>query len=416
MKILVVGLNYAPEVTGIAVYTTGIAEGLAALGHEVRVLTGLPHYPQWRVADDYRSVRSSCEAIQGVTVRRSRHYVPASPGPRTRIRMEASFTRTVVTQHWDRADVVISVSPSLLATAGVVAKARARNIPVGVVVQDLYGKGVVETGALSGRAADATAWLEASTLRAATAVSVIHDRFAASLVDMGVDSSSITVIRNWANDSAAGKAPGDTALFRRSRSWARDDVIVLHAGNIGVKQGLDNVVDAAKRAVADGRAERQNVRFVLVGDGNCRKPLEEAAAGVANIEFIDPLPEDEFHTLVQSADILLLNEKPGVGDMSVPSKLTTYFLAGKPVLGATGHDGVAAQEIRAAGAGLIVSPGDSRALLDGVYRLARNEAMAKKFGCAGRRYATIILDRSAAIERYERWCIGLARHSLELAS
>ena len=136
MKIKIVGINYFPELTGIAPYTTGMAEGLAAYGHDVNVVTGLPHYPEWRIYDAYRSRRSYREIVNGVTIDRLRHYVPRNPSPRNRIRMEASFARAALVTKFDRPSVVIAVSPALLATAGVVAAARLRRIPVGVVVQD----------------------------------------------------------------------------------------------------------------------------------------------------------------------------------------------------------------------------------------------------------------------------------------
>ena len=79
MKILVLGLNYAPESVGVAVYTTELAEHLCARGHQVTVLAGKPYYPEWRVAREFRGgwIRSSLES--GVRVFRVAHYVPASP-------------------------------------------------------------------------------------------------------------------------------------------------------------------------------------------------------------------------------------------------------------------------------------------------------------------------------------------------
>jgi glycosyltransferase involved in cell wall biosynthesis len=96
VKIKIVGINYFPELTGIAPYTTGMAEGLAAYGHDVNVVTGLPHYPEWRIYDAYRSRRSYREIVNGVTIDRLRHYVPRNPSPRNRIRMEASFARAAL--------------------------------------------------------------------------------------------------------------------------------------------------------------------------------------------------------------------------------------------------------------------------------------------------------------------------------
>lgn len=411
MKIKIVGINYFPEVTGIAPYTTGMAEGLAACGHEVSVITGLPHYPEWRIYDGYRSRRSYRETINGVTIERLRHYVPQKPSPHNRIRMEASFARAALTAKFDRPSVVIAVSPALLSTAGVVAAARLRKVPVGVVVQDLYGKGVVETGAMDGKSADLAAEFEARVLRAASGVAVIHDRFLTVLNNVGVDKDALRVIRNWTHLGVSDSpALDDSVRVRRQYGWGADELIVVHAGNMGVKQGLENVVAAARLAATE--LPSRTIRFVLLGDGNQRPGLQEQGAGVGTLEFIKPLPEKEFRAMLHAADVLLLNEKPGVGDMAVPSKLTTYFITGKPVVAATDQSSGAAAEVRAAEAGLIVAPADPRALLEATLAIGRNKSAAAQFGEAGKRYSQKILDCGAAIRRYDEWCHDLAAVNL----
>src|SRR5215218_3650012 len=173
-----VGLNYAPEPTGIAPYTSGLAEGLAARGHQVRVLTGLPHYPQWRVADGYEP-GSDTGADANPRVHHLPHHVPSPPDMRGRIAMELSYGRSLARADWDEPDAVVAVPPALLATAAAIVKARTsrRRPPVGVWVQDLYGLGVAETGAGGGLAVSAISRVEKTVLRSADQVAVIHDRF-----------------------------------------------------------------------------------------------------------------------------------------------------------------------------------------------------------------------------------------------
>jgi colanic acid biosynthesis glycosyl transferase WcaI len=413
VKIKIIGINYFPELTGIGPYTTGIAEGLAEYGHDVSVVTGLPHYPEWRIHDAYRSGRSYREIVNGVTIDRLRHYVPSNPSPRNRIRMEASFARAALATKIDRSSVVIAVSPALLATAGVVAAARLRRVPVGVVVQDLYSRGVVETGAMDGKSADMAAQFEARVLRAASGVSVIHDRFVTVLNNIGVDSPALTVIRNWTQLRVSdGPTPLDFIDVRRRYGWGADELVIVHAGNMGVKQGLDNVVATARLAAAE--LPRGTIRFVLVGDGNQRCRLQEDGEGIPSLEFIKPLPDKEFRDVLHAADVLLLNEKPGVGDMAVPCKLTTYFTTGKPVVAATDQSSAGAGEIRAARAGVIVAPDDPRALLEAALSIGRNKTAARQFGEAGKRYSREVLGRDSAICRYEKWCHELAASSAKM--
>lgn len=155
-------------------------------------------------------------------------------------------------------------------------------------------------------------------------------------------------------------------MFRSTRGWHADEVVVLHAGNMGHKQGLENVVESARLAV--GRKER--VRFVLLGDGNQRAALEAFGEGVETLEFLRPVSEEEYPAALGAADVLLVNERPGVAHMAVPSKLTSYFRSGKPILAATAADGFTAKEVTASGAGVCVPADRPDLLLDEALRLA----------------------------------------------
>jgi len=397
MRICVVSINYEPEKLGIAPYTTGMAVGFAGRGHDVTVLTGLPHYPEWSVHPDYRNASRTVVSNGGVLVRRYAHYVPKNPTMMRRMLFEASFGVRVASGAWAKPDIVLVTSPSLIASAMVIGRARAMKIPVGVIVQDSYGKGVAETGAMGGRKAAMVERVEAAVLNQATGIAVVHERFVDTLAAEGVDPKRLAVIRNWAhlNEPIAAL---DTAQVRRRYGW-ESDRIVLHTGNMGAKQGLENVVDAAR--IADQRG--LGVRFVLVGNGSRRRVLEKYAQGVERIEFKDVLDAEEYRAVLAAVDVLLVNERPGVGQMAAPSKLTSYFSAGRPVLAATDANGVAAQEIQDSGAGVVVPAGEPAALLEAATKLANDREEAKRLGATGVGYARRILGAERAIDHYDEW-------------
>jgi colanic acid biosynthesis glycosyl transferase WcaI len=409
IRVLILGLNYAPESTGIGPYTTGLAEGLAAKGHLVRVLTGLPHYPQWKIAPGYEAGRSDFASQSGQPrVERLVHHVPSPPSLRGRIRMELSFGSRLCRTSWGTPDVVLCVSPALLASAMAIARAKSiRQRPrVGLWVQDLYGLGAVETGAASGRATALISRLESTVLRAADGVAVIHDRFKAHLVrELAVDPESITVIRNWTHLRPVQIQ--DRAETRRRLGWAENDIVALHAGNMGAKQGLENVIDAAKLA----ESAHAPVRFVLLGDGNQRARLEELGTGVTNLELVDPLPDNEYQSALAAADVLLVNEKGSVAEMSVPSKITSYFTTGNPVVAATRADSITASEIEASGGGLVVAPDSPSDLLAVVRMLGTDRNLARGLGRAGRKFCTETLSQRHAIDKYEEWITELVAHT-----
>jgi len=173
---------------------------------------------------------------------------------------------------------------------------------------------------------------------------------------------------------------------------------------MGAKQGLENVVAAARHA--DGRGVP--VRFVLLGDGGRRRHLEAAALGVDSITFLDPLPDGQFEDALAAADVLVLNEARSVVHMSAPSKLTSYFTAGRPVVGATDVASAASAEIARSGAGVRVDTGDPAALYDAVVAVGSDPTRASALGACGRVYAQTYLSAEAAASAYCRWVEHLA--------
>jgi len=159
--------------------------------------------------------------------------------------------------------------------------------------------------------------------------------------------------------------------------------------------------------LADHSVDRR-VRFVLLGDGNQRAALQAAGAGLRALEFLPPVDEAEFPAALGAADVLLVNERPGVAHMAAPSKLTSYFRSGKPVLAATHEAGVTAQEIIASGAGVRVPADRPDLLLTEALRLGTDHTLAARMGAAGRRYCAELLSEATALDRYEKWVADLA--------
>ncbi len=402
LEILILGINYAPEVTGVAPYTTGIARGLSAEGHRVQVLTSFPHYPSWKTAAGYEKGLRRREWDGDVEVIRVRHPLPRNSVGPGRVLMEAVFAAQSLAGGRRRPDLILVMSPALMSVASALARRLGTRTAVGVCVQDLYSRAFLETNALGGRGARRVAELERALLSRADGVAVIHTKFRDTLVDLGVHRDRITVIRNWAH---IHPSQADPAVTRAEMGWAPTDTIVLHAGNIGHKQELENVVEAARLADARG----SHVRFVLLGDGARRRVLEASAQGVRSIEFVDPLPNGRFEDTLAAADLRLLNEKPGVLDMCGPGKLTSYFAAGRPVLAATDPRSGAAAEVSASGGGTMVPAGDPSLLLKAATALADDGVARAEMSERGRAYAEATLTPDAAMRSYEAWAHGLVR-------
>ncbi|PZE65396.1 glycosyltransferase family 4 protein [Curtobacterium sp. MCBD17_021] len=405
-SVLMVGINYAPESTGIAPYSAGLARELVGRGFKVRVISSFPHYPQWSFGSG-RPPRSTADDEDGVRVVRRRHRLPMKPGGFARAASEISFGLAAVGTRFGRPDVVVLVSPALLASAVAFVKVRLRTVrrtPVVIWVQDLYSLGLRELSDEKPSMAERiVSRVERWVLRSADAVVVIHERFRDTVVnEMGVDPELVTVVRNWSHMEAGEQA--DRQAARRELGWSPEDFIVLHAGNMGLKQGLENVVEAAR--LADATSSR--VRFVLMGDGNQRVHLAELGTDVAALSMIGSLPDRDFRNALGAADALLVNERSGVAGMAVPSKLTSYFSTGLPVIGATDPGSVTESEILLAGAGPVVPAGDPRALLDVAEQLAAEPDVARRMGQSGLRFRSTRLTPRASFDIFTGLLRGLA--------
>jgi glycosyltransferase involved in cell wall biosynthesis len=398
--VLLVGINYWPELSGISPYTTGLTEYLARSGHRVSVITGFPHYPAWSVDPAYRDGLRRREVIAGVDVIRRRHYVPARQSVLGRGLYEATFLVNGFFSRLDPPDVVVGVIPSL--SGGVLARVFAArwHVPYGVIVQDLMGRAAEQSGMLAGgRVAGGVSRFEGWALRRARAVGVVSPSFVPYLQSLGVPAQRIVDLPNWIVRPAV---EANVAETRQRLGWGGQQ-IVLHAGNMGLKQGLEQVLAAAKMAATT----EPLVRFVLLGDGNQRAQLERAAALLPNVQFLPSQSNDDYAAALSAADVLLLSQRPTVADMSLPSKLTSYCAAGRPIVAAVRNDGATFREILRTGAAIAVPAGDPEALLKAIAGLRSDPALAARIGAAGARYAATAFASSEGLERGRRFVEGL---------
>ncbi len=397
-RVLVIGLNYLPERTGIAPYTAGMARGLSA-DFDVQVLTTHPHYPDWCFGDGDDPAWRAEEPHGDVRVSRLRHYLPGDPSGITRVVSEASFAARAAAAQHKRADAIVCVTPGLLPAATGLLLGRRWGVPVGVVVQDLYSRAFQELELFGGRLDGAVHRLESRLLRGADGVVAIHSKMADTIRQCyGVEGDRLSAIPNW---SHVGTPSADPRRLRRDLGWADDELIVLHAGNMGAKQGLEHVVDAARQL--DGRD--RGVRFVLMGGGSRRAALAEASRDAHALSLMDPVDDAQFIDVLAAADVLLLHERPGLQEMCAPSKLTSYFAAGRPVLAVTEENSAAAIEVRASGAGVVVRPGSSADYVNAASALAA--ADQDQMRVQAQHYAAEELSEARALERYRVWVSSL---------
>jgi glycosyltransferase involved in cell wall biosynthesis len=390
--VLFVAINYWPEPSGNAPYTTALAEYLVKVGHRVSVITGFPHYPSWHVEDAYRHGLRRRQRIGGVEVVRLRHYVPAHQSVVGRGLYEVTFFLHGLISRPDPPDVVIGVTPSLSGVALARVFGARWHVPYGVIIQDLMGRAAEQSGMVAGGSvAGGVSGVEGWALRRARVVGVVSPSFVPYLRSLGVRAGRIVDLPNWIVRPAVTASIAET---RQNLGWGTEQV-VLHAGNMGLKQGLEQVLEAAAIAATS----EPSIRFVLMGDGNQRGQLEEAAAQLPNVQFLPSQTDDDYAAALAAADVLLISQRATVADMSLPSKLTSYCAAGRPIVAAVRSDGATYREIQRTGAGMTSPAGDPESLLRALDQIRSDPGLAARLGAAGASYAATTLASSEGLER-----------------
>jgi glycosyltransferase involved in cell wall biosynthesis len=393
-RVLLVSTNYAPEHAGIAPYSTRTAEHLAACGAHVDVLAAMPYYPAWRVHDDYRGRWRMVENRGGVRVHRRRSFVPSRQTVLLRGLHEVSFlAHGSLGPPAVRPDLVVSQMPTL--AGGVVGSrlARRHGVPHAVVVQDLMGAAAEQSGIRGGgHVASFVAGIEARILRSAALIGVVHESFMDRVTATGVPATRLRVVPNWTHVTPP---TGDRRAARARLGWGEQEFVVLHSGNMGLKQGLEVLVDTARI----GARDTARMRVVIMGDGSQRTHLGRLAADLPNVDLLPPAADADFPDVLAAADVLAVTQRASVRDMSLPSKLTSYFASGRPVVASVATHGGTAQEVRRSGAGIVVRPEDPEALYRAVGELFRDPDRSAALGARGPAYVQERLSPQAGLGR-----------------
>jgi colanic acid biosynthesis glycosyl transferase WcaI len=399
MRVLILSQYYAPEPIPKPVE---LAESLVARGHEVTVVTGFPNYPSGDLYPGYRLGLMRREVIGGVPVIRTFEYPYHGLNAIGRAANYLSFAASapLAAAVVKRVDVIYVWHPPL--TVGLPAwmlgwMCRA---PFVYDVQDIWPDAAVDAGAFQrGPLTRALHVLERFVYRRAAHIITATEPARGNLLSKGVPANKVTTLPHWIDTDGLPDATTLRDGTRRSLGWS-DRFIVLFAGNLGVLQGLDAVVTAARAFTSDER-----FRIVFVGDGSERNRLEALSRdlGVADrVEFLARRPPGEMPALFAAADALLIHLKQSrLAEWTVPTKTLAYLAAGRPIIVAAG--GPSAALVRDAEAGLEAPPDSPEALASVIRAMAATSAAGREaMGRAGRAYVDAHLTRRHVLPRYEQ--------------
>jgi colanic acid biosynthesis glycosyl transferase WcaI len=415
LKILIYGINFSPELTGIGKYTGELAFWLAEHGHEVRVITAPPYYPAWKLDKSFsnwwtsklefgnRKTFNLGLNLGSLLIYRCPLWVPCNPGGVKRLVHLASFAiasfPVILRQIFWRPDLVYVVEPPLFCAPIALVFAWFSNAKAWLHVQDFEVDAAFNLGMLRGKFLHSlVSWVESKLMHSFDLVSTISNRMLQRLLDKGLPLNKTFFAPNWVNVSDfSSLAPAARAPYRKQLAISNESIVALYSGNMGRKQGLELLGEVAKILLS--ASSPIDLVFVFCGDGAGREDLVACCNGFANVRFLGLQPKESLPDLLSMADIHLLPQRSGAADLVMPSKLTGIFASGRPVL-VCANDGTELAEV-VNKRGLVVPPEDVTAFCTALVMLANNVALREKFGSAAREYAFKNLDKNLVLAKIE---------------
>jgi colanic acid biosynthesis glycosyl transferase WcaI len=399
LRILLHGINYWPELTGIGKYTGEMAEWLADRGHQVRVVTAPPYYPAWRVRADYPAWKYQVEDGP-IKVYRCPLYVPEQPSALSRLAHLLSFTLSslpvMLGQALWRPDVAVAIEPAFFCTFSTLLTAKLAGSARWLHVQDFEIDAAFDMGFLheGGGVAKMAYGLERAIMRKFNRVSTVSPRMVAQLEQKGVERGNAVLFPNWVDISVVHPLEKTSAL-RTKLALGAGKVVLLYSGNMGMKQGLELLPVLAQWFAPDPR-----VHFIFCGDGALRPQLEQAVAGLSNVTMLPLQPASSLNDLLNAADVHLLPQRADAADLVMPSKLTGMLASGRPVI-ATAARGTQV-EVAMEGCGIAVEPGDMAGVIEAVSTLVGSASLRRELGVNARIHAVEHLGKDRVLERFEQ--------------
>ena len=351
-------------------------------GHDVHIVTTPPYYPYWQIGPGYHGWQYCKEAWQGVEIYRCPLWVPKQLSGVKRLLHLFSFALSSIPvlcgQIFWHADVVMSIAPSLMNAPLALSTAKLSGSKTWLHIQDFELDAASQLGILptNGGLKNTAVRIERRLLQRFDRVSTISNRMLERLHQKGVSPVKTVLFPNWVDPEVIFPLADPQKKLREKWGIPAERIVVLYSGNMGKKQGLEVVIDAARLL----RAE-PNIHFVLCGDGVTRQSLENAARDLTNIQFLPVQPLEKLNELLNCANIHVLPQRADAADLVMPSKLSGMLASGKAVIALANAGTEVAEVLR--NIAVVIPPEEGTALAENILELAKNPEERIRLGQAG---------------------------------
>lgn len=408
MKFLIYGLNYHPELVGIGKYTGELAQALAQKGHHVSVVTAPPYYPKWRLAEGNHAWQYTLEKSPNLRVTRCPLWVPKQPTGLRRIIHLISFaigsSPVLFMEARKKPDLILAVAPALLSAPAAAMAGKIFSIPTWLHIQDFEVEAAYKLGILDQRkhitGYRLLSLVEKEIYMQFGRISSITHSMVRHLQAKGVSPAKTVFFPNWVDVDQIWPTIGKNG-YHAQLGLDEACTTVLYSGSMGNKQGLEVVLETARRFEANLK-----LQFVLCGEGPAKPAIQAAAQGLSNVHFLPLQPPEKLNQVLNMADIHVLPQKRSAADLVMPSKLLGMLASGRPIVAGCAAGSELYEVISKVG--VVVAPEDSEALTGALVSLAGDTAKQKDLGTRGRAYCIAHFDKETVIDQFicdaEKFC------------
>ena len=417
MKIILYGINYAPEPVGIGKYSGELTQWLTHKGHDVRVITAPPYYPTWKIGKEYKN-RYCIELDKDLLVWRCPIWVPQRPNGLKRLLHLASFALTslpvlLIQKRW-KPDVIITIAPAFFCApnALLLKKICGCKTKGWLHIQDFELDAAFELGLLKGRFLRiiAEVW-EKRILRGFNRVSTISNSMLIKLREKGVNNERCVIFPNWVDLSVIKPHHGlarQKNLYRKKLNIGDDKIVIMYSGSMNKKQDMNLLSEVILKL-----ANIPQLIWLLAGEGPTKEDFVAATSNLSQVIHLPLQPADQMNNWLNAADIHLLPQKAETADLVLPSKLLGILASGRPVVACSPRDAELATLININQAGFCVNPGNSNAFAKALRRFIDATELREKAGRQARLLAKKNFDINNILSHFEDQLAALVNNTIQ---
>lgn len=400
MKLLILTQYFPPEIGAPQNRLFELAVRLQKLGVDITVLTAMPNYPQMEIYEGYRDKNYVYEEIEGIKVHRSSIYVSKTKSIVNRLRNYFSFVMSSArtgNKKLGNFDFILCESPPLFLGYSAMRLAKKKKAKLIFNVSDLWPESAEKLGVVNNPSLLKMAYNLEEKLYKRSVLVTGQTRGICKNINQRFPSVKTYWLPNGVDLNYYNPVTIDAGHWRQKHNFLVGDFIFLYAGIIGIAQGLEIILEAARNFKAE-----PNIKFVLMGSGPEKEKLTtlKKELGLENVFFLEPVTKKEMPSVLKSINAAIIPlRKLDLFLGAIPSKIFENLSMEVPIL--LGVDGEARELfIDKGNCGIYFAPGSSGELTAAITKISLNKELASQLGKHGRAFVNENFNREMIAENF----------------